>query len=82
MPNTIDLIGQALEKNPVDFADTFSQLISQKAADAVAEKKVELAQSIYGDPETDTADDDSDDIDFDIDFDDLDDLDYGEDSDD
>ena len=80
MPNTIDLIGQALEKNPVDFADTFSQLISQKAADAVAEKKVEMAQNMYAEPEETT--DDDDDIDFDIDFDDLDDLDYGEDSDD
>lgn len=88
MPETIDLVGQAIEKNPVDFKDTFDQLMRQRIVDSLENKKIELAQSIYGMPETDDADDlddiddvgdddfdvdaDEDDVDDDLDFDDLD----------
>ncbi len=75
MPTTTDLLGLAIDKNPVDFADQFNQIIMQKAADAVEAKKVELAQSLYGaDQSADDTDDYSDD-DIDVDFDDEDDLD-------
>ena len=79
MPDTTDLIGLAIDKNPVDFADTLDTLLRQKAVDALADKKVEIAQSIYDEtPEEDTNDDDDIDIsdldldDIDLDLDDLD----------
>jgi len=86
MPSTTDLIGLALEKNPVDFADMFNDIIGQRALDALEAKKIELAQSIYGspedaEPEDDSAEDDSD-LDDDFDFDDDEDLDDDSDLDD
>ena len=81
MPDTTDLLGFAIDKNPVDFASTFDELIRQKASIALENKKTELAQSIYGTPEEDLDDDlDLDDVDledfdlddFDIDLEDLD----------
>ena len=90
MPTTDDLLGLAIDKNPVDFADTFNQIMMQKAQDAVEAKRIELAQAIYGEegePDEDDldiddvgedefdADDDTDDLDDDdLDFD-VDDLD-------
>ena len=79
MPTTADLIGLAIDKNPVDFASTFDEIIRQKQEAALEAKKIEMAQSIYGEPEDDLDDDDfdfeSDDEDFDdgdVDDDDLD----------
>lgn len=65
MADTTDLLNHAFEKNPVDFADTFNQLMQQKAQDAVEAHRVTLAQSIYGGEETDSDDgiDDLDDLD-------------------
>ena len=87
MPTTNDLIGLAIDKNPVDFADAFNNLMMQKAVDAVELRSIELAQSVYGSeagPEEDefedfdTTEGDDDDADLDVEFDDnldLDDLD-------
>jgi len=87
MPTTNDLIGLAIDKNPVDFADTFNNLMMQKAVDAVELRSIELAQSVYGSeagPEEDefedyeTAEGDDDGADLEVEFDDdldLDDLD-------
>lgn len=74
MTDTTDLIGLAIDKNPVDFADALDTILRQKAADALADKKVELAQSIYGeDPEEDTEINDDDTVDVaDLDLDDID----------
>lgn len=74
MTDTTDLIGLAIDKNPVDFADALDTLLRQKAADAIADKKIELAQSIYGeDPEEDTEINDDDTVDVaDLDLDDID----------
>ena len=82
MPTTTDLLGLAIDKNPVDFADRFNQIMMQKAADAIDNKRVELAQSMYaddnneedfGDDELDAEmDDDFEDDDMDLDLDDLD----------
>lgn len=47
MSDVNDLLGLAIEKNPVDFADTFNNLIQQKQAEALEARKVELAQSMY-----------------------------------
>lgn len=72
MPDTTDLLGLAIDKNPVDFADAFDAILRDKAMEALENKKIELAQSIYGDAE----DTDTDDVDFETDFDDdLEDLD-------
>jgi ribonuclease E len=81
MAETTDLLGFAVEKSPVDFADTLNQLLSQKAQERVEAHRVTLAQSIYSDTESDdvedTDDEDFDDADDDLDFDDdeLEDLD-------
>ena len=81
MPDTTDLLGLAIDKNPVDFADAFNAILRDKAMEALENKKIELAQSIYGDGE-DTDDFDSEDLDFDDDLADLDldldDLDLGD----
>lgn len=58
MADTTDLLNHAFEKNPVDFADAFNQLMQQKAQDAVEAHRITLAQSIYGGEEADQSDDD------------------------
>ena len=85
MSDTTDLLGHAFEKNPVDFADAFNQLMQQKAQAAVENHRITLAQSIYSDG-TEPAEDDvdledeadettEDDFDFsDEDLEDIDDL--------
>lgn len=84
MPDVNDLLGFAIDKNPVDFADTVNAMLQQKAAAAVEDRRVELAQSLYAEPEDnddvgedefDFSDDDLDGADEDIDDLDLDDLD-------
>lgn len=77
MPDVTDLLGFAIDKNPTDFASTFDDLVREKAAVALENKKTELANSIYG-----LDDDESDDVDFDDDDFDLDDVDTDEDFDD
>jgi len=88
MPDTTDLLGLAIDKNPVDFADAFDAILRDKAITALENKKIELAQSIYGEPDdtvdiddVDFEDDDLDDLDLDLDDLDLDDLDLGLDED-
>ncbi len=81
MSTTDDLLGLAIDKNPVDFADTFNQLMMQRAQNAIEAKRVELAQAIYGESEepVDADDDDGEDeFDADIDLDD-DDVDFDDD---
>jgi hypothetical protein len=80
MPTTTDLIGLAIDKNPIDFTDALNQIMMQKAVERLDDYKVDLAKSLYGAPEDDESDDsdfddveDSDDIDVDLDnYDDLD----------
>jgi hypothetical protein len=74
MTDTTDLIGLAIDKNPVDFADVLDTLLRQKAVDALENKKVELANSIYGEtPEEDNETDNDDTVDIDdLDLDDID----------
>lgn len=75
MTDTTDLIGLAIDKNPVDFADAIDTILRSKAADALEAKKIELAQSIYGGGETEDIGDDISDDDIDVDDLDLDDID-------
>jgi len=65
MADTTDLLGFAVEKNPVDFADTFNQLMQQKAQAAVEAHRITLAQSIYGEQEEPEEVDDADELDID-----------------
>lgn len=98
MADTTDLLGFAIEKNPVDFADTLNQMLQQKAQDAIEAHRVTIAQSIHGGedaPEDDISDDefdfsedelddlgDEDDIDLDLEDLDLEDLDLDDDNED
>lgn len=85
MPDTSDLLNHVVDASPVDFADTFNQLMSQKAAAAIEAHREYLAQSIYSsaededqDPEDDDdvedteEDEEFEDEDFDLDLDELD----------
>jgi hypothetical protein len=65
MAETTDLLGFAVEKSPVDFADTLNQLLGQKAQERIEAHRVTLAQSIYSDNESDDVEDTDDDVDFD-----------------
>lgn len=64
MPDTTDLIGFALSKNPVDFSDTVGAILQSKALDALDARRIELAQSIYGDDETLGAEEEQPEFDF------------------
>lgn len=75
MSEVNDLLGFAIEKNPIDFADAFNNIIQQKAADALEAHRIELAQSMYASEEEVESSEDDDDVDFDYDDDDFEDLD-------
>lgn len=68
MTDVADLIGFAIDKNPVDFAGAFETIVREKAAAAIENHKIELAQSLYGGEEPDVDDADDEDLDdFDAD---------------
>lgn len=91
MPTTTDLIGLAIDKNPVEFASAFDDILRQKQEAALEATKIELARTVYGEEPVedeedfgevdfdsdDTADDTTynDDLDIDLEDLDLDDLD-------
>jgi len=83
MSDIHDLLGLAIDKSPVDFADKFSSIIGQRAADAIEAYKQDLAQSLYGqvedndegDEEFEASPEDEDEDDLDLDDLDLEDLD-------
>lgn len=80
MPTTIDLLNAAIENQPIEFGDAFNGLLGQKVADALASKRQEIAQTLYGVSEEGPEEED-DDVDFDDDDDD-DDIDFDDDDDD
>lgn len=43
-----DLISNAVEQKATDFGDAFNSLILDKIHDAVENKKIEIAQQMYG----------------------------------
>jgi hypothetical protein len=49
--STLDLISAALEQKPIDFENAFNDILVNKLNDAIAIKKVEIAQGIYKEPE-------------------------------
>lgn len=52
-----DLVKYANENQPIDFATSLDKLLSQRAIDALAAKKQELAQSMFNGPTDETEDD-------------------------
>lgn len=76
MTDITDLLNHAASKNPVDFADTFNQLMMQKAQEAISNHRITLAQSVYGGEDQNETDDvEDEDFEFDEDDFDLEDLD-------
>lgn len=45
--DTLQLVKFAAEGNPTQFQDAFDQLIAPKVVDAVAAKKIEVAQTYF-----------------------------------
>ncbi len=52
-----DLVKYANENQPIDFAASLDKLLSQRAIDALAAKKQEIAQRMFNDPADETEDD-------------------------
>jgi hypothetical protein len=48
-PNVSDLVLNAIEQKPLDFQQSFADLMQQRIEDAVAEKKLEIA-SVFTNP--------------------------------
>jgi len=75
-----DLVKYANENQPIDFAASLDKLLSQRAIDALAAKKQEVAQRMFNGPADETEDDEEyseDELqqeldDMDIDFEELD----------
>ena len=89
--STFDIIDFTVDERPADVASVFDDLIGQKIVDAIAQKKIEVAQQMFEPQEDDEDDieyeddDDSedydDDEDFEFDEDELEDLDTEEEED-
>ena len=52
-----DLVKYANENQPIDFAASLDKLLSQRAIDALAAKKQEVAQRMFNGPADETKDD-------------------------
>lgn len=60
-----DMLNHALEGNPANMASVFNDLVMGKVAAAVADRKAELAQTIFAD-ENDEGDEEEDEDDSDL----------------
>lgn len=47
-PNVSDLVFSALEQKPMDFEAAFNDLVVDRIRDAVEQKKIDIAQQMYG----------------------------------
>lgn len=56
MSDTKDLINYAINQKPTDFSSTFQDLLLNKLQNAVADRKIAIAQNVFPvvDQETDT----------------------------
>ena len=87
--NTFDLIDLTVDEKPAEVSVAFDELIGQRIVDIIAQKKVEVAQQMFGpqdseeDNDIEYEDDESEDNDEDEDYDDsdLEDLDSEEEED-
>jgi hypothetical protein len=64
---TRDMMNHALEGNPANMASVFNDLVMGKVAAAVADRKADLAQTMFAD-ESDESDDESEEEDEDLDL--------------
>lgn len=78
MADVKDLLGLAIDSNPVSFADMLNNILQDKAMEALSLRRVEVAQSMYDGPDETQEDEydiplsDRDEIDVDdLDLDDL-----------
>lgn len=82
--NTFDIIDLTVDEKPAEISVAFDELIGQKIVDVIAQKKVEVAQQMFGPQEDDEDeieyddDEESEDYDDDIDYEDYDDSDLDE----
>lgn len=86
--NTFDLIDLTVDEKPAEVSVAFDELIGQRIVDIIAQKKIEVAQQMFGpqdseedddiEYEDDESEDDDEDDDEDYDDSDLDDLDSEE----
>lgn len=53
-----DLISLAYDQKPVDFQSTFDQLVKDRLADAIADRKLEIAKTVFNGPDDPNDDDD------------------------
>ena len=85
--NTFDLIDLTVDEKPAEVSVAFDELIGQRIVDIIAQKKVEVAQQMFGpqdsedDDDIEYEDDEFEDEDEDYDDSDLDDLDSEEEED-
>lgn len=49
--NISDLVISAIEKKPVEFEDAFNNIIVDRISDAVENRKMEIAQTMFNEPE-------------------------------
>lgn len=70
MAEISDLIDFAVNKNPVEFASAFDEIVRGRVVDAIENRRIEMAASLYGE---------ADDTDYTFEDDTLDDLDLGDD---
>jgi len=72
MSDIKDLINAVIEKNPVDFSETFDQIMRLKASEAIDAKRIEVAENFNESDDLLEDDKNEDDEDFDLDDEDLD----------
>lgn len=79
--NTFDIIDLTVDEKPAEISVAFDELIGQKIVDVIAQKKVEIAQQMFGPQEDDDSEyeyDESEDYDDEDDYEDYDDSDLDE----
>ena len=70
-----DLVSLSYEQKPIEFQNSFDSLIKDRIADAIDDKKLEIAQTVFSGPDA-AEDDDDENVEFE---DELDLLDFEED---
>lgn len=78
MADLKDMLAAIINKEPVAYSTAFDEIMHERIADKIDEKRIDIAQNIY----TESVDDDEDLDDFDFDDEDLDDEDLDFDFDD
>lgn len=51
MSDINDLVLHAVDKNPVEFSNSFNELLHGRIVDAINDRRVDIAQSLYSETE-------------------------------